>query len=219
MAVMHLPGHARLRPAPTLRFGAPRLAPLHRTRTPAPTPVAHGLFRPRRKPLRIVGLVALDAVVLAAILALAALGIAPHLANYRTLTMLTASMRPAYPPGSIVVVTEQPVSTLRSGDVITFHAPTPDRPVVTHRVLEVERVGSTTRVVTKGDANNAEDPWGEFAINGSTVWKAKGAVPGAGLLLANLRRPEVQLVMTRVMPLGLLVWLLASVWRRDDATA
>jgi len=193
---------------PPLRFSAPR--------------PAHGLFRPRRRPLHVVGVVGLDVVVLAAVVAFAALGVGPHVANYRTLTMLTASMRPAYPPGSIVVVTEAPASTLRAGDVITFNAPTPDRPVVTHRVVEVNRVGVVTRVITKGDANNANDPWGEFAITGTTVWKARGDVPLAGHAVANLRRPEVQLALTRVLPVALLVWLLVSVWRpagRADAPA
>lgn len=124
-----------------------------------------------------------------------------------------------YPPGSVVVVTEAPVSALRAGDVLTFHAPTPDRPVVTHRVMEVNRVGDVTRVITKGDANNANDPWGEFAIQGSTVWRARADIPAVGFALANLRRPAVQLVMTRYLPLLLLGWLLVSVWRRDDATA
>ena len=131
----------------------------------------------------------------------------------------TASMRPAFPPGSVVVVTEAPASTLKQGDVITFHVPDDDRRVVTHRVMSVRQVDGTIRVITKGDANNADDPWGEFAIKGDSVWKARGAVPFVGQVLATLRQPHVQLVMTKGLPLVLLVWLLASVWRRDDAPA
>lgn len=216
----HLPAAS-----PVLRFGAPRVRLTPRRALKITTlesddsssKLVHGLFRPRRGPLHVVGTICLDATVVAAVLALTALGIGPHFANYRTLTMLTASMRPAYPPGSIVVVTEEPVSTLKPGDVITFHAPTPNRPVVTHRVVTVEREGAATRVTTRGDANNAADPWGEFAINSATVWRARGEIPLAGHAIANLRRPEVQLVLTRALPLTLLAWLLVSVWRRDDA--
>ncbi len=219
MTVMQLPGHGRVNRPPSLRFGVSRLSVRDLralARVPGP---AHGLFRPRKRPMHVLGVLGLDVLMLVGIVAFAALGIGPHVANYRTLTMLTASMRPSFPPGSIVVVTEAPVSTLRAGDVITFHAPIEDRRVVTHRVVEVNRVGDVTKVITKGDANNANDPWGEFAIKGSTVWKARGDVPLAGHALASLRRPQVQLVMTRGLPLALLLWLLASVWRRDDAPA
>lgn len=201
----------------TLRFGEPRVR-VRPPRAPRPYTPPRGLFRPRRRPVRTAALLILDVAVTAAILALVALGIGPHVYEYRTLTMLTASMRPHYPPGSVVVVTPTPASSLVPGDVITFHAPTEDRRVVTHRVTAVEHDGSQVRVVTKGDANNADDPWGEFVINGSTVWKARGAVPLVGHAVAHLRRPEVQFVMTRGLPLLLLGWLLVSVWRSDDAS-
>ena len=220
MSVMHLPELRRgERPGRTLRFGLRRLSIHDRlalARVPGP---ARGLFRPRRRPMHVAMVLALDITVMAAILAFAAVGIGPHVAEYRTLTMLTASMRPHFPPGSVVVVTEAPTASLKQGDVITFHAPSEDRRVVTHRVMSVRTVDGTTRVITKGDANNADDPWGEFAIKGDTVWKARGAVPFAGHAIASLRQPRVQLVMTKGLPLVLLVWLLASVWRRDDAPA
>lgn len=177
-----------------------------------------GLFR-KRRPLRRTAIVLLDLVVLVALLALGGLAVGPHLAGYRTLTMLTASMRPHFPAGSIVVVSESPTSSLRAGDVITFNAPTPDRPVVTHRVVSVDHSGTASRVVTKGDANNADDSWGKFAIEEDTVWLARGAVPYAGYAVAALRNPRAQLALVWVLPGVLLAWLLISVWRPDDAAA
>lgn len=185
-------------------------------RSPRPYRPPRGLFR-KRRPLRRTATLLLDLVVLVAIVALGALAVGPHSAKYRTLTMLTASMRPSFPPGSIVVVTPAPTSSLRAGDVITFHAPTPARPVMTHRVVSVDRSAGIPKVVTKGDANAGNDPWGEFLIEGDTVWKARGAVPLAGHALATLRDPRVQLALTRVIPGVLLLWLLVAVWRPDDA--
>lgn len=178
----------------------------------------HGLFR-KRHPLRRTAMLSLDLVGAAAVLAFGGLAIGPHVAEYRTLTMLTGSMRPHFPPGSVVVVTEAPTSTLQAGDVITFNAPTEDKRVVTHRVTSVDRSGAKPKVITKGDANNADDPWGPFTIDSPTVWQARGAVPFAGHAIATLRDPRVQLAMTRVIPLLLLGWLLVSVWRPDDSTA
>ena len=178
----------------------------------------HGLFR-KRQPLRRTAVVALDLVGLVGVLAFGGLAVGPHVAEYRTLTMLTGSMRPHFPPGSVVVVAEKPASTLKAGDVITFNAPTEDRRVVTHRVTSVDHSGTKPKVVTKGDNNNADDPWGPFTIESPTVWQAKGAVPFAGHVIATLRDPQVQLATTRVVPILLLGWLLISVWRPDDSTA
>ena len=97
--------------------------------------------------------VALLAIGLAALLT-----VVPTLTGARALTVLTGSMDPALPAGSVVVVRPVAPELVRVGDVITFH-PRPDDPaVVTHRVVGVTS-GSDGRVgfVTKGDANDAPD--------------------------------------------------------------
>lgn len=153
-----------------------------------------------------------------AVTAFLALAVGPRSGQYRTLTMLTGSMTPQFPAGSVVIVTPEPVESLRPGQVITFYAPTPDRPVVTHRVVSVDRSGPKPVVTTKGDANNGNDPW-QAAIDGATVWRARGAIPYLGATIAALRTPAGELTFTRVVPGLLLVWLLAAVWRGDDAAA
>lgn len=172
---------------------------------------------PRRLRLSAVAGAALNLVGLTAMLALAGLAVGPRTGEYRTLTMLTASMAPAFPAGSVVVVTPEPVASLRPGQVITFHAPTPDRPVVTHRVVSVDRSGAKAVVTTKGDANVGNDLW-QAIIDGQTVWRARAAVPYLGRAIAFLREPAAQLALTRVVPVVLLGWLLVAVWRTDDAT-
>lgn len=156
----------------------------------------------------------LNAVVVAAVLAFAGLALGPRTGEYRTLTMLTGSMTPAFPTGSVVVVSPQPVEDLRAGQVITFHAPTPDRRVVTHRVVSVDRSGATPVVVTKGDANAAPDPW-RAVLSDDVVWRARFAVPLLGDVIRLARQPAAQLVLTRALPAVLLGWLLVAVWRKD----
>ncbi|MFC0681218.1 signal peptidase I [Lysobacter korlensis] len=89
----------------------------------------------------------------------ALIGVVPAATGATALTVLTGSMAPALPAGSVVVVRPAVAEEVRVGDVITYH-PRPGEPaVVTHRVLGVIS-GSDGRVafLTKGDANAAADP-------------------------------------------------------------
>ena len=184
-----------------------------RVRRPAPT--ASPDLRPSLR--RAAGLAA-NLVVVIAVAAFLALAVGPHTGAYRTTTMLTGSMRPLYPPGSVLVITPQPASALAPGQVITFNAPIEDRRVVTHRVVSVDHSGSKPVIVTKGDANSGNDPW-TAKVTGDTVWRVRGVVPHVGSALRALREPRVQFVLTRGLPALLLLTLLVSVWRPRPAAA
>lgn len=69
--------------------------------------------------------------------------------GYRSYTVLTGSMRPSIPPGSIVIV--HPKSSYQVGDVITFGA---NGTVVTHRIQSATK---RMQFVTKGDSNRYSD--------------------------------------------------------------
>lgn len=156
--------------------------------------------------------VVLDLTVAVAILLFAFLAVGPRLLPYQTVTMLTGSMRPSVPPGSVAVDVAEPVGALRPGQVISFHAPTADHPVVTHRVVAVVRRNGMTLVRTRGDANPGEDPW-TAQVHGDTVWRVRAVVPHLGTMLRLLRRPQVHVVVAWVVPAALLAWLLSAVWR------
>ena len=84
--------------------------------------------------------------------------VVPKIAGGQPYTVLTGSMRPDYPPGSLIVVKQQPADTLGVGDVITYQIRSGDPEVVTHRIVEVTRADdSDVRFITKGDANNVVD--------------------------------------------------------------
>ncbi|WP_153397099.1 signal peptidase I [Ornithinicoccus halotolerans] len=87
----------------------------------------------------------------------------PRLTGWVPLTVLSGSMEPTIPTGSLVVVErlhgEADLTGIGTGDVITF-MPHPDDPtLVTHRVVSAgTRADGTTVFVTQGDANAAADP-------------------------------------------------------------
>lgn len=112
----------------------------------------------RSRPMhRVWSALLLLAVLLAVSLALA-VAVVPAVVGGSTLTVLSGSMEPTLPVGSVVVVRPRPPAEIAVGDVITFLARDPASDatrVVTHRVVEV-LPGPEFR--TRGDANPDPDP-------------------------------------------------------------
>lgn len=147
-----------------------------------------------------------------AVLVLILLGLLPHTGWYRTETVLSGSMRPMFGPGDLVVVTPERTRDVRAGQVISLHIPVGDRHVQTHRVVAVLRGGDNPIVRTKGDANNARDPW-VSKLQGTTAWRVRLVVPKAGLAIAWLRSPFVRTMSIFGAPLLLALFGLWRIWR------
>jgi len=97
--------------------------------------------------------------VLAVVLLLAAVTIlVPRFTGSVPLTVLSGSMEPTLPVGSLVVVRPVEAADVRIGDVVTY-LPNPDDPTaVTHRVTGITHRTDGGRTFTlQGDANDAPD--------------------------------------------------------------
>ncbi|MBM4524455.1 signal peptidase I [Rhodococcus hoagii] len=97
---------------------------------------------------------------LVAMVGILALTIAiPRLTGSTPYTVLTSSMEPTYPPGTLIVVKPQDADSLRVGDAITFQWESGKPDVVTHRIIAVQRTAKgELRFTTQGDANSSPDP-------------------------------------------------------------
>lgn len=94
--------------------------------------------------------------VLLAILALTI--VIPRLTGSTPYTVLTGSMRPTYPPGTLIVVKPHDPATLSAGDAITFQKESGEPEVVTHRIIMTRQNSQGERTfVTQGDANPSPD--------------------------------------------------------------
>ena len=145
--------------------------------------------------------------VLLIIVALGALTIVvPAAVGGMPLSVLTGSMRPTYPPGTLVVIKPAAPEEIGVGDVITFQIESGKPAVATHRVIARSTDSGTgeVRFTTQGDANNTPDPeqvqpaqirgkvwyaipylgWANQAIDGSTRSWAVPALAGALFLYA-----------------------------------
>jgi signal peptidase len=153
-----------------------------------------------------------------AVLAFAGLAVGPHLFDYRTLTMLTGSMAPEIEPGDVTVVTPIDVTDVTEGMVITYHQPIGEHALVTHRVVSVDTgLDGSVTVQTKGDANEAIDPW-SATLEGDTAYQVRAVIPELGHLIQALRTPVVTQVLTYGAPTLLVGWILLIIWRptRDE---
>jgi signal peptidase len=90
---------------------------------------------------------------LACVLAVAA----ALLTGWRPVVLVSGSMAPAMPAGTLVVTRPVHPDDLRAGDVVTVPLPGTDS-LVTHRVVDVDRATAPPTATLRGDANDADDP-------------------------------------------------------------
>lgn len=76
----------------------------------------------------------------------------PRLGGYEIYNVVSGSMEPSIPVGSMIFVKDVDAGEIQTGDVIAFYS---GGSVVSHRV--VDNLSLSREFVTKGDANKGED--------------------------------------------------------------
>jgi signal peptidase len=128
---------------------------------------------PTEKGLRhYIGL-AVSGALLVLVLVLGALVIIiPAISGGTALTVLTQSMEPKLPPGTLIIIRPTPIDEIKLGDVLTYQIRSGQPEVVSHRVISrsVDTKGRIT-FTTKGDNNDLSDasPVQKAQIKG-TLW-------------------------------------------------
>lgn len=142
----------------------------------------------------------LSVAVLLLLAAVAAVILAPLLLGYKEMAVLSGSMEPAIPVGSIVYVMPlDDASLLEPGDICTYTLPDGET-MVTHRVVSIDADSQT--LVTKGDANNVEDG----AISFSQVFgETRFHLPWLGYIAMNAKTPAGILAICGVLVLVILL--------------
>ncbi len=146
------------------------------------------------------------------LVALAVILSAAPLAGYSTLTVLTGSMEPVLPVGSVLVVESIGPQEARLGDVVTFVDPENPERLITHRLREKRVRAQMVNMVTIGDRNDAPERWsvprdgeiGRAVYRAPLLGHAREWVSGSG----------ARLILTGVVVL-LAGWVLVDVWRPE----
>ncbi|WP_026676320.1 signal peptidase I SipW [Fictibacillus gelatini] len=105
----------------------------------------------------------------------------PTIMGYQVKTVLSGSMEPTFMTGSIIAI--QPKTdgeNYKKGDIITFREK--NNKLITHRIIDVQKVNGQVMYKTKGDNNNAADR--ELVLSQNTVGKyVNFTIPYIGYLL------------------------------------
>ena len=99
----------------------------------------------------------------------------PMLTKSTPYTVLTSSMTPSYPAGTLVIVKPTDPQQIHIGDVITYQVKSNEPAVITHRVIQIvepAKAGDTEKFITKGDANSLADPIVKPVQVRGVVWYA-----------------------------------------------
>ncbi len=109
------------------------------------------------------------------------------LSGWQLQVVRSGSMEPTYRTGTLLVTQPVVAADVRPGDALMFTAPWRNRRMVTHRVDRILTADDgTRRFVTRGDANDADDPapvpsrevrgvvkWGVPKL-GTAMWTLRG---------------------------------------------
>jgi signal peptidase len=102
--------------------------------------------------------------------ALAVVVVLPRATHGSAMTVLTGSMTPTIPVGSIVLVRPADPGTLRVGDVATYQPKAATAEFITHRIVKIDDSTTPTTFIFKGDANRGAD------INPISAQQVRGKV-------------------------------------------
>lgn len=134
--------------------------------------------------------------------------VVPRIGGATPYTILTSSMRPHLPPGTLVVAKPVRPAAIKVGMVITYQRTSGRPEVVTHRVVEVGRgPDGQPRWHTQGDANPAVDPgWIRPVQVKGRLWYAAPYLGRVNLLLTGHQRRNASIVVALLL-FGYAAWL------------
>lgn len=146
----------------------------------------------------------------------------------RFVPVLSNSMAPDMPKGSLAIALPVEREAVRADDVVIFTAPIgPERRVI-HRVTNVlvgeeaenivDWTASRLYLETKGDNNPTADPW-IVTIGDDIVWRQSSVVPSAGWPAIWLGDPKVRFGVFGLAGIAVVAWSIAVVWRRPEEPA
>ena len=148
-----------------------------------------------------------------ALVAVVAAVLVPALFGLQRYVITGGSMTGTIPKGSIVYARITPVGQLKVGDIITF-TPPGDSTVVTHRIIAIEPgPDGHPAFSTKGDFNEAADPWNPVTLNEPRQARCVFHVPLLGYVLAALSARSLRLALIGLPALLIAISLLWSLWR------
>ncbi len=148
----------------------------------------------------------LSGIVLAVVIAIVIVLLAPRVFGYDILVVLSGSMEPTYHVGSVVYVDKNvKADEIEVGDPITFYKE--ENVVATHRAIQIDK--ENQQFITKGDANNTQD------INpipfSSLIGKAVFTIPMIGFVSVYIKTAKGIIAACFVLALVVLLYAIPEI--------
>ncbi len=179
----------------------------------APVPIetqepSHGA---RRWWLR-VGRIAAIVIFLLVVCGVAIVATAVLTGDWQATPIVSGSMVPKLPIGSIAVSQREPLNDLRVGDIAELHPPFSRQVTYVHEIIRLHHRDGKVIVKTKGIANPIPDPW-TVVVTSSHVYLVRGEIPYVGYVVSWVRTRGGH--ETVLVGAGLFAMLLVTLTLRD----
>lgn len=134
----------------------------------------------------------------------------PRVLGYQIYTVVSGSMEPAIPMGSLVYVKGLPPQEVEEEDVIAFYGAADGTSIITHRVVANSEI--MKEFITKGDANEVRDmnpvPYDNY------IGKLMLTVPGAGKVVQIFTSTEGKIAAASLIGLAVILQIIAAMISR-----
>lgn len=131
----------------------------------------------------------------------------PRMLGYHIYTVVSGSMEPAIPVGSLVYINNMTPEDVQEGDVIAFYGATDGSSIITHRVVTNSTIMS--EFITKGDANEENDmnpiPYSHF------IGKVVLTVPKMGGLAQTFTSTSGKIAAACMIALAVVLHIIAAI--------
>lgn len=127
-------------------------------------------------------------------------------------TVISGSMEPAIPVGSLVYVEGIAPEDVQENDVIAFYGGRDSNAIITHRVVENRIIMG--EFITKGDANQTNDmnPVQYDNLLGRVEW----SVPEVGVIAQILTGTEGKIAAGSLIGLAVILHVIAAVLEKKE---
>ena len=157
----------------------------------------------------------ISSILVAAVVLLAVALVGVRIVGLQPYVVLSGSMEPTYPVGSLIYVKSADYKQLKVGDPITFLVS--EDTVATHRIIEVlpdEDDPNTIRYFTQGDANDAPD--GSSVHYKNIIGKPVFSIPYLGYVSNYIQTPPGKYVAISCCALLMLLVFLPDIFAKDE---
>ena len=157
----------------------------------------------------------ISSILVASVVLLAVALVGVRIVGLQPYVVLSGSMEPTYPVGSLIYVKSTDYKQLKVGDPITFLVS--EDTVATHRIIEVlpdEDDPNTIRYFTQGDANDAPD--GSSVHYKNIIGKPVFSIPYLGYVSNYIQTPPGKYVAISGCALLILLVFLPDIFVKDE---